>query len=200
MRSRTQVLGSLAGRYMGLHGSGPLLALTTAAIFAGSTIAGKFASEALDPTTIILFRSLLALMFLAILAAPRGSTAFKVSPRHLLPIGFLGASGIVGYVYFFLSSLDYTALSNTAIISSLSPVVTAVAAAILLGERLSARRYFGVLVSLGGVLLLISQGNWDVIASVRFNYGDCLMLLAVGCSVSYGLAAKILSGNIWRSR
>ncbi len=33
-----------------------------------------------------------------------------------------------------------------------------------------------------------------MIAGVQFNYGDCLMLLAVGCSVFYGLVAKILSG------
>ncbi len=195
MHSRMRVLGSFAGAYTGFLGSRPFLALSTAAVFAGSTIAGKFASESLDPISIILVRSLMALMFLAILAAPQGTAAFKVSPRHLLPIALLGASGIVGYVYFVLLSLDHTALSNTAIISSLSPVITAVAAAILIGERLSARSYFGLLVSLGGVLLLLSQGNWDVIAGLRFNYGDRLMLLAVGCSVFYGLVAKILSGR-----
>ena len=194
MRSRTQTRGSFAGASSSFLGSGPGLALTTAAIFASSTIAGKFASETLDPRSILLVRSLLALMFLATLAAQQGTAVFKISLRHVLPIALLGASGIVGYVYFFLLSLDYTALSNTAIISSLSPVITAVAAAILIGERLSARSYFGVLVSLGGVLLLLSRGNWNVIAGVQFNYGDCLMLLAVGCSVFYGLVAKILSG------
>jgi drug/metabolite transporter (DMT)-like permease len=189
-----------AGRSLsGLHGSGPFLTLTTAAAFASSTIAGKFASEALNPGSIILLRSLIALMFLAILAAPQGTAAFKVSRRHLLPIALLGASGIVGYVYFFLLSLNYTALSHTAIISSLSPMLTAVAAAILIGERLSIRSYLGVGVSFGGVLLLLSQGNWNVIAEVRFNYGDCLMLLVVACSVFYGLVAKILSCRYQRS-
>ena len=100
-----RVLGSFAGAYTGVHWSRPFFALGTAAVCAGSTIAGEFASEALDPISIILVRSLMAFIFLAILAAPQGTAAFKASPRHLLPIALLGASGIVGYVYFFLACL-----------------------------------------------------------------------------------------------
>ena len=93
MRSRTQTRGSFAGASSSFLGSGPGLALTTAAIFASSTIAGKFASETLDPRSILLVRSLLALMFLATLAAQQGTAVFKKSLRHVLPIALLGASG-----------------------------------------------------------------------------------------------------------
>lgn len=193
MRQSMQAFHSLSGAYAGFNSSGPFLALTTAAIFAGSTIAAKVASETLEPASIILLRSLLALSVLALMAAAQGRGALEVSPRHFAPIALLGASGIVGYVYFLLLSLNYTAVSNTAIISSLSPVATAMAAAALIGERLSRRNYLGVAVSFGAVLLLLSRGRWKAIAGIRFNYGDCLMLLAVGCSVFYGLVAKVLS-------
>ncbi|MGH7965002.1 MAG: EamA family transporter, partial [Candidatus Binatia bacterium] len=100
MRTRTRPLTSFLGCHADVRGSGPLLALTTAAAFAASTIALKYVSEALDPSSIILLRSLVALVVLATLAAPQGAAALRVSLRHLLPIALMGVSGIVGYVYF----------------------------------------------------------------------------------------------------
>lgn len=179
---------------VGFGNAGPALSLATAAIFASSSIAGKLASEELSAPTIILIRSLLACGFLGLLASHQGTLSLKVRFAHIVPIGLMGAFGIVGYVYFFLSSLDYTTVSNTAIIGSLAPAATALAASVFIGERLSGRRYAGVMVCLVGVLLLISKGNWRSIVAVEFNYGDRLMLCAVGCSVGYGLIAKRLSG------
>ena len=87
--------------------------------------------------------------------------------------------GIVGYHYFFFLSLRYTEVANTAIINALSPIMTSIAAAALINERLSGRTYLGVLVAFLGVLLLLSRGDIDVIRAVEFNKGDLLMLLSV---------------------
>ncbi|NIM28946.1 MAG: EamA family transporter, partial [Gammaproteobacteria bacterium] len=78
-------------------------------------------------------------------------------------------------------------VANTAIINALSPVVTSVAAAVFIKERLTLWNYAGVVLALLGVLVLISRGDLAVILAVRFNKGDVLMLLSVASWVIYAL-------------
>ena len=173
--------------------SGPFLSLATAFIFASSSIAGKYASIELAPLAIVLIRSVLATGFLGGVAAKQGSAKFRIAIRHLLPICLMGWFGIVGYVYLFLSSLEHTSVANTAIIGSLAPVASALAAALFIGEKLSLKSYLGVVLACCGAVLLLSGGAFQEVTEFRFNRGDLLMLGAVGCSVAYGLIAKQLS-------
>ncbi|MCK5365924.1 MAG: DMT family transporter, partial [Gammaproteobacteria bacterium] len=78
------------------------------------------------------------------------------------------------------------------IINALSPVLTSVAAAIVIKERLSRGNYAGVLVAFLGVLILLSRGDIDTILAFRFNKGDLLMLLSVGCWVVYALLIRTM--------
>ncbi|WJI67489.1 MULTISPECIES: DMT family transporter [unclassified Mesorhizobium] len=183
--------GSIVDPRAGFNGY--LLSLVTATIFAGSTIAAKFVSASLDPISIILLRSLIALVVLSALVTMKGLKAIAVAPRDLLPMMALGATGIVGYAYFSLLSLESTTVANVAIISSLSPAITAIVAAILMNERLSATDYVGGLLSCGGALLLLFKGDWERISALRLSDGDYLMLIAVCCSVTNGLVASALS-------
>ncbi|MEE9267444.1 MAG: DMT family transporter, partial [Gammaproteobacteria bacterium] len=98
--------------------------------------------------------------------------------------------GIVGYHYFFFLSLRYTEVANTAIINALSPVLTGVAAALLMKERLSRGNYAGLVVAFLGVLILLSDGDIETILAVRFNKGDLLMLLSVISWVVYALLIR----------
>ena len=110
--------------------------------------------------------------------------------RDIVPALLLGLFGIVGYHYFFFLSLRYTEVANTAIINALSPVLTGVAAALLIKERLSRRNYAGLALAFLGVLVLLSNGSIETILAVRFNKGDLLMLLSVISWVVYALLIK----------
>ena len=55
----------------------------------------------------------------------------------------LGVTGIVAYHYFFFLSLRFTDVANTAIINALSPVVTAIAAAIFIGRMVEPKKLPG---------------------------------------------------------
>ena len=158
-------------------------------------MAAKYAQPEFDRLAIILVRSSMALAFLLCLARPRPMSTLRVSPRHLAPLAVMGAAGIVGYVYFFLLALEHTSAGNTAIIAALNPLVTALAAAVALKERLSPANYFGVLVALAGVLVLVSGGDGRALPAVGIDPGIGFMLVAVGCSVIYALVAKAMSGR-----
>lgn len=108
-------------------------------------------------------------------------------------MALLGLFGVVGYHYFFFSSLRYTATANTAIINAFNPVVTGVMAALFIGERLTRRQYGGIVLALLGVLTLLTRGNITTLLTLKLNRGDGLMLCAVLCWVVYSLIIKQLS-------
>ncbi len=169
-----------------------LLPLMTSVLFSGSYIAGKYTTLDLGPLTTTLLRYFIALLFLSSLLLHYKGSALILRRRDIVPALLLGLFGIVGYHYFFFLSLRYTEVANTAIINALSPVLTSVAAAIVIKERLSRGNYAGVLVAFLGVLILLSRGDIDTILAFRFNKGDLLMLLSVACWVVYELLIRTM--------
>lgn len=166
--------------------------LVTSALFSGSYIAGKYTTHDLDPLTTTLGRYAVALAFLAALLPRFGLASLGVRARHLPAFVAMGLLGIVGYHFFFFSSLRHTEVANTAIINALSPVLTGVLAALTVKERLALRNYAGVIVALVGVLLLLSRGDLRVLARSELNIGDVYMLVAVCCFSAYALIVKAL--------
>lgn len=162
-------------------------------LFSGSFIAGKYTTVDLLPLTVSLWRYLVALLFLSLLARLRPSLSLKVAWRDLIPLSLLGLSGIVGYHYFFFSSLRHTAVLNAAIINATNPIITSIAAALFLGETLAFKNYSGGAIAFVGVILLLTKGNLENLLTLQFNYGDLLMLIAMLCWVLYSLLLKSLS-------
>jgi drug/metabolite transporter (DMT)-like permease len=169
-----------------------LFPLMTSVLFSGSYIAGKYTTVDLGPLTTTLLRYFVALLFLSGLLFRYKSPALKLSRRDIVPALALGLTGIVGYHYFFFSSLRHTEVANTAIINALSPVMTSVAAALIIHERLSPRNYAGVVIAFLGVLVLLSRGDVDAILAMRFNKGDLLMLLSVVSWMVYALLIRTM--------
>ena len=88
----------------------------------------------------------------------------RLTRRQLIGTLLLGATGIFAYNLFFLGALARLPASRTSLIIALNPIVTIAAASLLLGERMSARRWLGVAVALAGVWIVVSRG--DVLGSV----------------------------------
>jgi drug/metabolite transporter (DMT)-like permease len=167
-----------------------LLPLVTGLTFAGSFVAGKYAIMDLGPLTATFLRYVVALAFLSCLIPHHGSSCLRISRRDIVLMAILGLFGIVGYHFFFFSSLGQTEVANTAIINALSPVVTGILAAVFIGERLSRTNYLGVVIATAGVIVLVTRGNIDNLTGLSVNTGDALMFLAVVCWAAYSLIAR----------
>lgn len=169
-----------------------VLPLATSVLFSGSYVTGKVVAGVLDPLEATFARYVIALAFLAALIPRFGRAGLRVPWRDVPPIALLGLTGIVGYHGLFFASLRHTSAGNTAIINGLAPVLTALAAAAILGERLGRRRYAGVALACIGALVLVSGGDPARLAALDLNRGDLLMLGAVGCWVTYSLLLRHL--------
>jgi drug/metabolite transporter (DMT)-like permease len=172
-----------------------VLPLATSVLFSGSYVAGKLVAGVPDPLDATLARYLIALLVLAALIPRFGASTLRVLPRDLPRLVALGLTGIVGYHGLFFASLRHTTAGNTAIINALGPVLTALAAAALLGERLGRRAYLGVAVACFGTLALVTDGDPGRLTALDLNRGDLLMLAAVLCWVGYSLLLRSLLGR-----
>lgn len=164
----------------------------TSVLFSGSYIAGKYTTVDLGPLTTTLLRYFIALLFLSGLLLHYKGRALYLRRRDIFPAVALGLTGIVGYHYFFFLSLRYTEVANTAIINALSPVLTSIAAAVFVKERLERWNYAGVAIAFLGVLVLLSRGDVDAILALEFNKGDLLMLLSVVSWMVYALIIRVM--------
>ena len=176
-----------------------LLAVLTSFLFAGSFVAGKYTTDEMGPLLITLLRYIIASLFLQLLVwqqARQQQTANQsihhASTTDKVCLFLLGTFGVMGYHFFFFSSLRYTAVANSAIINAFNPVVTGLLAAILLKEKLAMRNYVGGAIAITGVLILLTDGNLGRLLARQVNYGDLLMLCAVLCWAGYSILLRHL--------
>lgn len=154
-----------------------LLLLLPPLLWAGNAVVGRAVQGSVPPLTFNLLRWGLALGLLLPLAAwvlRPGSPMWPQWRRFAL----LGLLGVGSY-----NSLQYLALSTS------SPInITLVAASTPVWMLLIGRLFYrapitrwpatGACVSLLGVLVVLSRGEWAQLAAVQFVAGDAWMLLA----------------------
>lgn len=161
-----------------------------AAIFwAGAFIAGKFSVAEFPVFSLIFFRFLFAsaAIFLILIKRERD---WKIK-REDLPIFFtLGIVGMIGYHLFFFMSLKYTSPVNASIIGATNPIITTILSTILLKEMVGFKNISSICLSFLGVVLIITDGNLQVLQNFEFNKGDLLMLVGVLCWALYAIMSK----------
>jgi len=143
------------------------------------------------PTAIAAWRLLLA----SILMLPFGWKSLgqirRLSARDL---GLLVLAGLAlaGHLITWIAAVQHTSVANAAVFFAVNPVITASAAYLVFGERVSPRLAIAVALGVGGVAVI---GLHDLDVSPRSLAGDGLSLL---CSVLF--TVYFLAGKRLRSR
>ena len=156
----------------------PLAALALANLgYAAAFPASQYALESLGPFTVTGFRFLLAAAALAPLALPVLRSLERRALLHLLAISTFGLWLQMVLIYY---GIDAANGAIAAIIVGLEPVLIALWAALLLGERFGGRRAAGLAVGLCGSLLVAGIG-----ASGGAKPESILLLLGTGLAFSW---------------
>lgn len=146
-------------------------------LWAGNAVTGRLVIDLVPPMTLNLLRWLLAGLILLPLAGwilRRGSGFWQ----HLGRFSLLGLLGVGCY-----NALQYLALHtstplNVTLVGAGTPMFTLAVGALCFGAGVSRRQVGGALLSLTGVLLVLTRGDLAALAQVRFVPGDLYMLLA----------------------
>jgi drug/metabolite transporter (DMT)-like permease len=104
---------------------------------------------------------------------------------HWRRFALLGLVGVGCY-----NALQYMALTtstplNVTLVGASIPVFMLATGALFFGQRPSQRQYAGAVLSILGVLVVLSRGDWDLLLQVRLVPGDLYMLLATAAWSGY---------------
>lgn len=167
------------------------LLVTTSAIFWGANfvLAGPVLAD-VPPLWAAALRFMLGAAMMVAIAGLRKENLLILLRRHAGTYLLLGSVGITAFNLLFFSAMRSTSADNAALIMATNPLLTTLLAAMLLGERPSARHLAALPVALAGVAVVIAQGDIGQLASLQVNRGDLLMLAANGSWALYNVLSR----------
>jgi len=158
--------------------------LILVALFWGGTfISTRIVAQNFGPFTGAGLRYSVALIFLIPLAFRQNRNFFKEGLKKIPLMAALGLTGIFGYNFFFFKGLKSIPASRGALLVSLNPLFVMLLSALVYKEKITKLKLLGVLVSLTGLVIVVSRGQIGSIFS-SFQVGDLFIL---GCPVTWAI-------------
>ncbi|WP_323012685.1 DMT family transporter [Castellaniella sp.] len=153
------------------------LLLVPPALWASNAVVGRAVADLVPPMTLNFFRWAVALLLLlpfGYRVLQRGSAVWREWPRYAM----LGLLGVGLY-----NSLQYLALHtstpvNVTLVAASMPVWMMLVGRMFHGAAIRPAQMAGAGLSLAGVAIVLSHGQWDQFLALRFVVGDLLMVLA----------------------
>jgi len=145
-------------------------------MWAGNAVVGRMLVGHMPPLTLNLVRWVLAAMLLAPLGwqALRRLADIRAAWPYLLAIGCLGVGAYNALLYLALTT---STPLNVTLIAASSPLWMLAVGAVAFGQRVTARQLAGALLSLAGVVLVVSRGSWAALAQAQLVAGDVYILI-----------------------
>jgi drug/metabolite transporter (DMT)-like permease len=166
-----------------------LLALANL-LWAGNWVTGRALGEVFDPVSLNFWRWTLASLILLPFALPALVAKRAILRRDagiLLVLAFFGVALFQTMVY---QGLRTTTAVNAVLLNSSLPLFMLLCSWALEGERPSGRQIAGMLVSLAGILVIVSRGELERLRQVELHAGDAWILLAMPVWGIYSVLLK----------
>ncbi|WBA09714.1 DMT family transporter [Salinivibrio kushneri] len=147
--------------------------LILCAFFWGSTFPiGKDALNEVNALTLVFWRFAVAAMCLGVYLKLTRTRVPTLSAKQWLWATTVSAVGIGGLNLCLFTGLEYTQATNGSLIMALNPLVTSLIACIAIRALPRKGQVFSLVVSLSGVLVVITNGQWQMLSQLNFNQGD----------------------------
>jgi len=158
----------------------------------GTFIAGRSLADTVPPADAAFMRFVLAAATLAVLTRLIDGR-LRLPPKDQLGgLLLLGFTGVFCYNICFFSGLNYIEAGRASLIIALNPMAITVGAVFLFGERLSLLQCAGLVISLFGAFLVISNGNPAVLFSGGFGRGEIAIIGCVFSWAAYSLIGRFV--------
>ncbi|BCB05206.1 DMT family transporter [Bacillus sp. KH172YL63] len=165
------------------------LLLLTSLLWGGNFIVGKTLVEHASPGTLTILRWGIAVLCLLPMVWWK-ERKLILPVRSILPLALMGVTGVALFQALQFMALEKTSATNVGLISTLNMFSIAGISFIFLKEKMNAYQFLSMLISLFGVMLVLSKGNPEMVYSLQFNEGDLYMLAAVVMWGFYSVCSK----------
>ncbi|WP_427982663.1 DMT family transporter [Agarivorans sp.] len=140
---------------------------------------GKHALDEVHVLTLVFWRFVIAAACLAFYLKVADVPKLSLNSRQWLWVIVVSAVGIGGLNLGLFTGLASTNATNGSLIMALSPLMTSLIACIALRTLPSLVQCFSLLVSLTGVLVVITNGHFETLLSMHINRGDQLIFFGM---------------------
>jgi drug/metabolite transporter (DMT)-like permease len=165
--------------------------------WAGNALLARAFMDDSPPLALAFWRWNLALLILLpVVAVPLWQHRYQVRAAgwRLLVVAALG---ITGYNSFLYTAAHTTEALNITLVNTCIPLMTVVAAGLILKEWPTRLAWLGMLIAVLGLLILISRGEMNRLLALRFAKGDLIMLIAVADWALYSVLLRRWSSHLY---
>jgi len=166
-----------------------LLALSNL-FWAGNWVIGRAIRDAFDPITLNFWRWLGAALILAPFALPGFAAKQGIIWRSAGLLMLLALTGVVLFQSLVYLGLRTTTTVNAVLLNSSAPLFMLFCSWLIEGERGTRRQIAGMLISLVGILVILSRGKLESLLELQFHVGDVWILLAMPMWGVYSVLLK----------
>jgi drug/metabolite transporter (DMT)-like permease len=167
------------------------LALVLSTVFWGGNFnAGKLAVENMPPFTIAAWRFGLAAICMVLILLVKEKFNWQIIKQNLGLYILLGIIGVFGFNILFFIGLKYTSPVNGALIMATNPLVTVLLSSLILKSKVSGKQKIGMIISLIGVVAVITSGSLETFRTLNFSSGDLIIFSGNVCWAMYGVLGK----------
>ncbi|MCM3723090.1 DMT family transporter [Solibacillus isronensis] len=174
----------------------PLLLILATLLWGGNFVIGRAVSGDIPPITLAFLRWIVAFLVFFPIAYQRTKKEWSALRQHWGVVIVLALTGVAAFNTLVYIGLHYTTSINASLMNSSTPIIIYILSFIFLKERLTKFQLLGTLLSLAGVLFIISGGSLQSLFSFSFNKGDLIVLVAVVCWSVYSLLIKKYAGKL----
>ena len=146
--------------------------------WAGNTVAGRMSTGEISPMVVVFLRWFIISIFLILFLNKKLILSFKLISGKLVWLCLMGSLGLTGFNALFYIAAQNTTAINLGIIQGIMPAIILVGAVIMFKEAVNFTKVTGLIIAFFGVLVVVSQGDYERVILLSFNYGDLVMLCA----------------------
>ena len=163
----------------------------TAVLWGGTFIAARVVSQDMGPFSASFLRFMVASLFLVVFTKHFEGKIPLLKPNQIIPVVFLGMTGVFAYNFFFFSGLKIILASRASLIIATNPIFIALFASVFFGEKLNILNFLGIFLCASGAVVVISKGNPLMIFQGALGLGELYILGCVISWVTYSLVGKV---------
>ena len=168
------------------------------AAWGGTFVAGKLAALECPPLTAACWRFILAVLILAPLTIKKEGRLWpaKLPGRVWMLLIALGATGMLGYNYFFIKGLGLTAAGRASVIVAVNPCLTYLGTILFYKQKFTFSGLAGFSCALLGAAMAITHGRLWSLPSGSVGLGELLIFGCVLCWATYSLVGKAVLDHL----
>jgi len=169
----------------------PYALLALANLFwAGNWVIGRALRDAYAPVTLNFWRWLAAALILAPFALPLLRRKWRLVQQHFVLLALLAATGGALFHSMVYVGLRSTPAVNAVLISASAPLFVMLWSWALEREAATGRQLLGMIVSFGGIVVILGRGDPALLQQLDFHPGDLWVLLAMPIFGLYSVLLK----------